>query len=67
MIDIEISKLNNKIKALNKEDLVIDEVRRIDSFRVNLLMDFTEINIRKKYVWLVDIFSDLGGLSASIN
>ena len=41
-IDIELSKLNNKIKSLNREDLVKDEIRRIDSFRVNLLMDFTE-------------------------
>ena len=67
LIDIESSKLNNKIKSLNKEDLVKDEVRRINSLRINLLMDFTEKNIRISYVWFVDIFSKLGGLNASIN
>lgn len=66
-INIDIAKLNNKIKVLDYNDLVKEEIKRINSFRLNLQMDFVETVIKIHYVGILDIISELGGLNASVN
>jgi hypothetical protein len=36
-IDIKFSKINNKVKMLDMENLVKEEIKRVSSLRVNLL------------------------------
>jgi len=66
-INIDIEKKNNKIKVIRKEDLVKEELSLINQFRLNLQIDFTETVIRIHYVTFLDVFSELGGLNASVN
>jgi hypothetical protein len=46
--------------------LVREEKNRINYFRVDLDFDFTQTVIKQHYFTTLDIFSELGGLSASI-
>jgi hypothetical protein len=66
-IDIKFSKINNKVKMLDMENLVKEEIKRVSSLRVNLLQNFAETKIRIHYIYFLDIFSELGGLVASVN
>jgi adenylate cyclase len=66
-INIDIEKNNNKIKAIHKEDLVKEEISKINQFRLNIRMDFSETVIRIHYVTFLDVFAELGGLNASVN
>lgn len=66
-INIDVEKNNNKIKVVHKENLVKEEVQKINQFRLNFRIDFSETAIRIHYVTFMDVFSDLGGLNASVN
>jgi hypothetical protein len=52
---------------LDIESLVKEEIKRVSTLKVNLLSNFDETKIRVHYVWFLDIFSELGGIAASIN
>jgi hypothetical protein len=66
-IKIDFSKINNKIKMLDMKNLVKEEIKRISSIKVNLLQNFDETKTRIHYIYFLDIFSELGGMVASVN
>lgn len=64
-INIALKKNIGKQKPLPKEDLMKEEVRKINSFRMNIRIDFVEKVIKIQYVEILDVISELGGLQAS--
>lgn len=52
---------------LTKDNLLKEEISRINTFRINLDINFVETVIKIHYYGAVDILSELGGLFASYN
>lgn len=63
---IQVKKISDLIKPIKKDLLIRAEKNRINEFKVNLELDFTEVVVKQSYFTTIDIFSELGGLSASI-
>ena len=54
------------VKPILKYQLIRAEKNRINEFKVFLDLDFSETVVTTSYYTTLDIFSELGGLSASI-
>lgn len=50
---------------LEKDTLVKEEISRINTFRINLNINFVETVVRIHFYTILDIFAELGGLFAT--
>ena len=66
-ITIDLAKNYDTIKPFKFESLVKEEIQRVNSFRVNFQINFVESVTSIEYFGFLDVFSELGGLNASVN
>ena len=62
-----VKKINDEVKPTLKYLLTRDEKNRINEVKVFLDLDFREVNVTTDNYSYIDIFSELGGLSASLS
>ena len=63
---IKFDKITEEIKPVDLNQLRSEQKNKVNKFRLSLVFDFTETIVTQSYFTTVDIFSQLGGLFASI-